>query len=792
MPSKRPRDRTDGRAAVAGSAPKFVGARVRRKEDPRLLSGRTTYADDVRLPHMAYAKLTRSTQAHARIAAIDATVAASMPGVIAVVTGDDLADGLSALPASHRNGELGSPPHFVLAREEVRHVGEAVAVVVAESEAQATDAVETILIDYEALPAVTDVEAATRDDTPLVHRALGTNVSFTRTLVAGDPTEAFASAPVVRRQRLVNQRLVPVALEARCVIADYDPGPDKLTVITSTQIPHTIRALLAKVVAIPEHRVRVIAPEVGGGFGAKANFYPEEPLLAYLSRRLLRRIKWTETRTEAFQATTHGRDQLCDLEVAADAGGRLLALRATIHQDLGAYHQLFSPHVSGGTTAMITGCYAVDHVEVTLKGVFTNKTPTDAYRGAGRPEATLIIERAMELIADGVGKDAAEVRRLNFIPADAFPFETAIGIRYDSGNYQGALDKLLANADYTALRAEQERARREGRLMGIGLCNYVEMCGFGPSTMMSSGGWETCEIEVRGSGTVVVKTGLKPTGQGEETAFAQIVADRLGVSLDDVEVIHGDTDLVGEGIGTFGSRGMAVGGSALMRCVDTIRTKARRIAAHLLEVHTDDVVFEDGKLHPTGAPAVARSFGEIARTAHVATDLPPDLEPGLTAVHYYEPTGLTFPFGAHLAVVEIDRETGWVTLKRHVAVDDCGTIINPTIVEGQVHGGIAQGVGQALFETTIYDEFGQLLTGSLMDYAVPKASLLPSFELDRTVTSTPVNPLGAKGIGEAGTIGSTPAVVNAVLDALRPYAMDPLTLPLTPERVWRALQQAAP
>ncbi len=715
-----------------------------------------------------------------------------MPGVLSVMTGEDLGERLGPLPIRHDIEGLQSPPRYVLARDVTRHVGDALAVVVAETEAQATDALDTITVSYDPLPAVTDLVTAADPSAPRVHAHLATNVSFSKTTRAGDPDREFKNAAVVRSQRLVSQRLVPTAIEPRCVVAEYDRGYEKLTVTTSTQVPHLVRALLGHILQLPEHRVRVVAPEVGGGFGAKLNFYPEEPLLAYLSRELARPVKWTETRTEAFVATTHGRDSICDLEVAADATGRLLAIRATLYQDLGAYLQLSSPHIVSGTAAMITGCYAVEHLDVTLKGVFTNKTTTDAYRGAGRPEATYIIERAMDLIAHAVEADPVEVRRRNFVPVSSFPHTTATGLQYDSGDYAGALDKLLVNADYQKLRSQQTEARQSGRLFGIGLACYVEMCGFGPSAMMAAGGWESCEVEVRRTGKVIVRTGLKPTGQGEETAFAQMVADGLGVDLDDVDVVHGDTDIVGEGVGTFGSRGMVVGGSALARCVDIIREKACRIAGHLLEASASDIVFAEGRLYPRGAPALARPFQEIAEAALVASQLPASIEPGLFAVHYYEPTGLTFPFGAHLAVVEVDEDTGAVTLRRYVAVDDCGTMINPMLVEGQVHGGIAQGVGQALFEHGVYDENGQLVTGSLMDYAVPRARAFPRFELDHTVTPTPVNPLGAKGVGEAGTIGSTPAVVNAVMDALRPRGIEHLDMPLTPERVWRALHPVTP
>jgi carbon-monoxide dehydrogenase large subunit len=774
------------------TAPKFIGARVRRKEDPRLITGRATYTDDVRLPRMAHVKIVRSTHAHARISAIDLAQARAAPGVVAVLTGADLEGAVAPLPVAHRIENLKAPPHPVLAHGHVRFVGEPVVAVVAETAAQAADAAERVAVDYDPLPVVLDVVAAARDGAQLVHRDLGTNVAFTMPLQAGDPDAAFQRAPVKIKQRIVNQRLVPVAIEPRSVVADYHPGYEKLTLTSTTQIPHLARLLLAAVLSLPEHRIRVVAPEVGGGFGSKLNFYAEEPLLAYLSRRLSRPVKWTETRTEAFLSTIHGRDQVCDLEIAAGEDGKVVALRARLYQDLGAYHQLLTPVIPTLTVLMLPGCYTIQHLDIELKAVFTNKVPTDAYRGAGRPEATLIIERAMDLVADATGKDPAEVRRTNFPAAHAFPFATATGLSYDSGNYQGTLDRLLTNANYRALRREQAEKRQRGELMGIGLSTYVEICGLGPSAALPAGGWEFCELEVRRTGKVVVRTGVSPHGQGEETTFAQIVADGLGVTPDDVEIVHGDTDAVEQGIGTFGSRAQAVGGAALARCIETVRTKARRIAAHLLEASPEDIVFEGGQLFPRGVPARSKTLQQIVDAAYAADQLPAEIEPGLSAMHFFEPSNFTFPFGAHLAVVDVDPETGRVALRRYVGVDDCGTVINPMIVEGQLHGGIAQGVAQALFEEAVYDESGQLITGSLMDYAVPKASFLPGFELDHTVTPTPVNPLGAKGVGEAGTIASGAAVANAVIDALRHRGVKHLDMPYKPERIWRALHGGAP
>jgi carbon-monoxide dehydrogenase large subunit len=766
----------------------FIGARLRRKEDPRLITGAATYTDDIVLPRMAHVALARSSEAHARIASIDTATAAAMPGVIAVFTGADFEGAIGTLPCVHSIDDLKEPPHPAIAMNEVNYAGDAVAVVIAETAAQAEDAARAVEVDYDPLPVVTDVVAAAGDDVDLVHEGLGTNVAFTAVTDVGDAAAAFAGAPIVVRERVVNQRQLPIAMEPRAVVADYDRGHDKLTVWTTTQVPHFVRLLVAALCGHPEHKVRVIAPEVGGGFGSKLNFYAEEALLPYLAKKLGRPLKWTARRSEDIVATIHGRDQICDLQVAADDDGKLRAIRATLYQDLGAYLQLLTPGIPRLTVGMMPGCYTLKNLHVTLHGVFTNKTPTDAYRGAGRPEATFIIERAIDMVAAAGGLDPVEVRRRNFPAADAFPFTTATEMVYDSGNYQGSLDLLLETVDYTSLRETQKRRRDGGELVGVGFSTYVEVCGMGPSAAMTAGGWEACELEVRRTGKVVVKTGISPHGQGEETTFAQIVADGLGVTPEDVEVLHGDTDTCEQGIGTFGSRGQAVGGAALALCVETIRNKARRMAAHLLSAGEDDVVFEGGKLFAEGQPDKTVDFQKIVETAYVAKELPPGMEPGLSATHTFDPPNFTFPFGAHLCQVAIEPDTGVVTIERYVAVDDCGRIINPMIVEGQLHGGIAQGIAQALFEHAVYDANGQLTTGSLMDYAVPKAAFLPSFELGHTVTPSPVNSLGAKGAGEAGTIASSAAVINAVVDALSGFGVTHVDMPASPQRVWRAMQ----
>jgi len=776
---------------MATTVPKQIGARIRRKEDPRLITGSSTYTDDLKLPGMLSMVLVRSPHAHARITEIDLSEAEGMDGVVAIVTGADLEGTVAGLPVAHNLEELKEPPHRPLSIDKVRYVGDAVAAVVAVDPSRARDAAERVHVGYESLEAVVDIEAATEDGSPLVHEEEGSNIAFEFPLLAGDVDEALLNADVVLRLRLMNQRQIPVALEPRSVIAQFDRGFGKITLWSSTQIPHLLRTQLAIGLGFPEHSIRVIAPEVGGGFGSKLNVYAEEFLAAHLARTLGRPVKWTADRSEGFLATTHGRDQLNDVEVGVDGEGRLLGMRVRMLQDLGAYHQLLTPAIPTLTVLMLPGCYRLPNLEVHLSGVFTNKTPTDAYRGAGRPEATFLIERVMDHIAAELDLDPAEVRRRNFIAADDFPATTATEVIYDSGDYQTALDRLLEIADYAGLRREQEERRARGEVMGIGLSTYVEICGMGPSAALPAGGWEACTVEVRRTGAVVVKTGISPHGQGQETTFAQIVADRLGVPIEAVEIAHGDTDYVPEGIGTFGSRGMAVGGAALSLALDTIRAKAKKFAAHLLEAHEEDIEYEGDRLGIKGAPDRFVTLEDVIGAAYLATDLPEGVEPGLAATHFFEPPNFTFPFGAHLCVVDIDPETGEPTLRRYVGVDDCGNVINPMIVDGQLHGGIAQGIAQALFEEAVYDRNGQLVTGTLMDYALPKASYLPNYELHRTTTPTPVNPLGAKGIGEAGTIGSTPCVINAIVDALSPYGVRHLEMPARPEKIWRAMGSGA-
>lgn len=770
-------------------ATRYIGQPVRRKEDQRMVRGLGTYVDDIELPRMAFVAILRSPVAHARLAGLDTSAAKAAPGVIDVVTGDDT-KGVGSVPrATVIPVDVRSPRCPVLAEGKVRFVGEPVAAVVAETREAAADAVELIEASWETLPVVSDPVAALAPGAPKVHDDLDGNLAFHHVVSGGETTwaDAQSKADRVVRQKLVHQRLAPIAIEPRGVVADFDAGTRELTLHTSTQIPHLVRTFTAGMLGIPETRLRVVAPDVGGGFGSKLNVYREEGLLGFLAMRLRRPVKWIERRSENFQATIHGRGQTGEIAVAVARDGRILGLHYELVADLGAYHQLLTPAMPAITGLMLSGAYAIPHVSIEVRGAFTNRMSTDAYRGAGRPEATFVIERIADLVAAELDLDPVEVRRRNF--PRAFPYKTATGLTYDSGDYIKALDKALEVSDYAGLRREQAKARTQGRILGVGISSYVEICALGPSAGMPCGGfgWESSSVNVHPDGSVTVLAGTSPHGQGQETSFAQIAAERLGIDIDKVEIVHGDTQAVQYGVGTFGSRGTAVGGTALWRALDQIRAKGTRIAAHLMEVSPDAVRFEGGRFV---GPAKSLGFGEVSFAAHGAAKLPAGEEPGLKATAFYEPDNFTFPFGTHVCVVEIDRDTGEVAIRRYVAVDDCGRVINPLLVDGQVQGGIAQGLGQALFEQLLYDEDGQLVTGSLMDYAVPKAHHLPRFETVRTETPTPVNPLGAKGVGEAGTIGSTPALVNAVMDALRPFGVRHLDMPLTPERVWQALSAA--
>lgn len=793
---------------------KYVGQRVKRTEDPRLIKGLAHYVDDIRLPDTLYVAFVRSVYAHARISSIDAGEALKMPGVVAVYTGKDVATKIGPVPCASALPDLKVPDYRVLAIDKAWFVGHPIAAVVATDRYIARDAVDHVMVDYDDLPAVVDVEAAAAGG-PVIHESFGDNIAYKLTAGEGDIDAALASADKVIKQRMVHQRLAPIAMEPRGVLARYFPGEGELTVWSSTQIPHLLRTQLALMIGIAENKLRVITPEVGGGFGSKLNVYAEEALIGWIAMQLGKPVKWIEGRRENIQGTIHGRGQIGYIEIGCKNDGTLTGLKYNVFADLGAYHQLLTPAIPTLTGLMLSGSYRIPAIQINVTGCFTNKMSTDAYRGAGRPEATYVVERALDLVALETGIDPAEVRRKNFPGADEFPFHTATGLEYDSGNYAAALDKAQGIIDYAALREDQKKARADGRLVGIGVSTYVEICALGPSQAMPAGGWESATVRIEPTGKVTVLTGASPHGQGQETSFAQIAADELGVDLNDVTVIHGDTGVVQYGIGTFGSRATAVGGTAVLIAIEKLKEKANKIAAHMLQCDTSAVAFEAGRYSrqaasaaavgesepvvPVGeAPAAALpepdtngrssvTIQDIALAAHLAKELPPDTEPGLSATYFFEPKNFTFPFGTHIAVVEVDRETGDVKFLRYVAVDDCGRVINPMLVDGQVHGGIVQSIGQALFEEVVYDEQGQLLTGTLMDYALPKASQVPFMELDRTETPSPVNPLGVKGVGEAGTIGATPAIVGAVVDALAPFGVKHLDMPMKPEAIWRII-----
>ncbi|HTE84788.1 MAG TPA: xanthine dehydrogenase family protein molybdopterin-binding subunit [Dehalococcoidia bacterium] len=771
--------------------PKLVGARVKRREDPRLITGTATYCDDLKLTGMLYMGLLRSPYGNARVTKLDTSRAKAMRGVVDVVTGAEIKSLTGQVPIGGSLPGQKDTIRWPLAIDRVRHVGEPVAAVLAIDRYVARDAVDAIEVDYEPLPAVADVEKAFAEGAPRVHDEFENNVAYYSPVSTGDVEQAFQATDVTISQRMVEQRLAPVPMETRAVVAQFNKGDGTLTVWNSTQAPHLLRSILSALMNVPEQKVRVIAPEVGGGFGCKVNVYPEDLLASGLSIKTGRPVKWIETRSEAMMATIHGRDHVAYVELAAKSDGTLTGMRIKILAAMGAYEQLFTSMVPTLSGLMVTGCYKIPNVLCEIYGVFTNTTPTAAYRGAGRPEATYYVERAMDILADKLGMDPIELRRKNFPRPEDFPFNTASGLAYDSGDYDKALDRAIEIAGYGALR-DKQRAERAGSgktLTGIGVSTWVEICGMGPSVAIPGGGWEMGAIRVERSGTVTVHTGASPHGQGQETTFAQIVGDELGVPIDSVMVLHGDTAIVTNGVGTFGSRGLAVGGAALVMSIEKVKDKAKRFAAHLMDANIDDLVYENGGVFVQGSPDRSMTLPQIAEAAWGAVNLPPGEEPGLQATSFFEPSNFTFPFGTHIAVVEIDKETGTVKLARYIGVDDCGRIISPLLVAGQLHGGIAQGVAQALSEEVVYDDDGQLITGTLMDYAIPTAEMFPRFELDHTETPTPVNPLGAKGVGEAGTIASTPAVVNAVVDALKHYGVTHIDMMIKPQMLWNLIQQ---
>ncbi|MGH9660898.1 MAG: xanthine dehydrogenase family protein molybdopterin-binding subunit, partial [Bryobacteraceae bacterium] len=752
--------------------------RIRRKEDPRLITGAATYVDDIQMPGMHHACILRSPHAAAKIRFIDPKAALALPGVVAVFTGKDIG-GVGPVPCGASLPGLRVPPHTILATDRVYFVGHPVAVVVARDRYIAADAVDRIEVGYDPEPAVSDPEAALAPGAPAVHPQWPDNVAFTYHQEGGDPDKAFAEADVVVKQRITSQRLIPTAMETRGVVAEF--RADQLTIYSSSQIPHLLRTLVAMMLGVPEQKLRVVVPEVGGGFGSKLNVYAEEALMGFIARKIGKPVKWIESRRENFTCTIHGRGHVDYYEIAAKKDGSVLGLRLKLIQDLGAYHQLLTPAIPTLSVLMMPGIYKFRNVTADIIGAFTNAVPTDAYRGAGRPEATHGIERMIDLLAAELKMDPAELRLKNFIGADEFPYTTATGLSYDSGDYAKPLKKALDLVDYAALRRQQTQARSEGRLLGIGISSYGEICAFGPSPATPAGGWESATVKIEPTGKVTVLTGVSPHGQGQETTFAQIAADELGVSMDDIAVLHGDTSQVQYGIGTFGSRGTAVGGPALFYAIQQLKSKILTWGEMLLE--SNDVTFSGG-LCVCNKTGKIVSLAQIAGASYRAMKLPPNTEPGLMATYFWEPPNFAFPFGAHICVTDIDRDTGHVKIARYVAVDDCGKIINPLLVDGQVHGGVAQGIGQALYEQAVYDSTGQLVTGELMDYAIPKASMMPHIESSHTETPSPVNPLGVKGVGEAGTIGCSPAVVNSVVDALSHLGVKHIDMPLTPEKIW--------
>jgi carbon-monoxide dehydrogenase large subunit len=768
---------------------KFVGMPLKRKEDPRLIQGLAHYADDIALPGMLHAAFVRSPYAHARVRSIDTSKAKALPGVVAVLTSADLGNSIGMVPCAAVIPDMKSAPRPVLAKDRVRFVGEAVAVVVAEDRYLARDAAELVEVDYEALTPVVDPEKAIAKGAQTLYDNHKDNVAFRWELEGGDVKKAFAQADKIVKQRMINQRLIPVAMEGRGIVAEFKVGEKSLTIWSSTQIPHLLRTQVAAMLGVPEYSVRVITPEVGGGFGSKLNVYPEEALLGYLAMHTGRPVKWIESRRENFQTAIHGRDQIDEVELAFKKDGTLLGLRCRIIADLGAYYQLLTPLIPTLTGLMICGLYKIPAARVEITGVLTNKMATDAYRGAGRPEATYIIERAMDVAALELKMDPLELRRKNLPLPKEFPYATPTGLIYDSANYQGAIDALLKKVDYKKLRTEQAKLRKEGRYIGIGVSTYVEICAMGPSSAMPAGGWESATVRIEPTGRVNVLTGASPHGQGQETSFSQMAADMLGLEPDDILITHGDTAIVPYGIGTFGSRGTAVGGTAVYKALEKLRAKLSLIAAHLAGAESDEMVIEGRKIYSKKNPKKGVGFQDCVTAAYVAKNLPPGVDPGLDSTVFFEPTNFTFPFGAHLCVVEIDAETGDVRLDKYIAVDDCGNVLNPLLVDGQVHGGIVQSVGQALLEEAVYDEQGQLITGELTDYAIPRAADLPWMTTGRTVTPSPVNPMGVKGVGEAGTIGATPCLANAVADALAPFGVKHVDMPFKREKIWRLMHE---
>jgi aerobic carbon-monoxide dehydrogenase large subunit len=786
-------------ATTAEAPQKEIGKARRRKEDARLITGKTTWTDNMVLPGMLHLAVVRSPVAHAKITNVDVTAAQQAPNVVAVYTGQDFKEEQGSIPCAWPvTPDMVNPGHPSVAVHEVNHVGEAVAVIVARSKTAAQDAVELVDVDYDLLPVVLDMEVATAEGPDLCHDHLESNESFNFVFDAGDAgtgldtEQAFADAEVVVSRRFVQQRLIPAFMEPRSVVVQ--PQGDNYTLWSSTQVPHILRVMLAMITGVPEHKLRVIAPDVGGGFGGKLQVTPEEVISLLVARRLGKPVKWTETRSESLMSAHHGRDQIQYIDIASDREGNLKGLRCRILSDMGAYLRLVSPGVPVLGAFMYVGIYKFPAYRFDCRGVFTNKVPTDAYRGAGRPEATFAIERIMDELAVELGMDPLELRRKNWIKAEEFPFTTAAGLEYDSGDYEQATQQALQLLGYDELRAEQQRRRESNDpvQLGIGISTFTEMCGLAPSRVLGSlsygaGGWENASIRMLPTGKVEVVTGSTPHGQGHETAWSQLVADQLGVPFEDVEVLHGDTSISPRGLDTYGSRSLVVGGAAVMKAADKVVAKARTVAAHLLEASEEDLDFTGGSFSVRGTPGTGISIQEIALATFAAHNFPEGVEPSIDAEATFDPVNFSFPHGTHLCAMEVDTETGMVKIRKYASVDDVGVVVNPLIVEGQVHGGLAQGIAQALYEEAVYDADGNLTTGTFVDYLVPSAADLPHFDTGNTVHPAPGNPIGAKGVGEAGCIASTPAVVNAAIDAVRHLGVSDIRMPLTPERVWRAI-----
>jgi aerobic carbon-monoxide dehydrogenase large subunit len=773
----------------------FIGRRLKRKEDPRLISGRATYVDDMKLTGMLYAAVVRSPEAHATIVSIDASAARERDGVIGVFTGEDMTDMAAPCPMfwAPKGTEVRVPDHWPLARGKVGYVGQPVAVVVGDDKYAVVDAAEDVLVELDPLPVVVDPEKALEDGSPIIHEEFGTNQVFEWFLEGGDVEAALSDSDVVVERKVINHRIAGGAIEPRSTLADWREG--KLTMWSSTQIPHIARVVLCIQLGITEDKIRVVAPDVGGAFGSKLQVYCEEVLVCWLARKLGRPVKWTATRSEEMLTTHHGRDQTDYVRIGAKRDGTLTAIHAKVIQDCGSYHLIEGPLIPTFTAPVLSGVYKFPNIRCDVIGVFTNKFTTDAIRGAGRPEATHLIEVCIDQLAAELGMDRLELRRKNFITE--FPAELPHGMIYDSGNYDGTLDRCLEMLDLDAFKAEQEKLRSEGVYRGLGFSTYVEICGLGPSRALGPDGWgiqgaffESAQVRVHPTGSVTAYTGSSPHGQGLETAFAQIVADRLGVSPDVVDVIHGDTNTGPFGKNTYGSRSLSVGGEALARAAQKVHDKAKRIVAHNLEASHEDIELAEGQFRVRGVPEKGMGLADVANHAYTTMNFPDEDEPGLDETAFYDPANFVWPFGAHAIVVDVDVETGNVEIVRYIAVDDCGPAINPLLIEGQVHGGAVQAIGQALYEQVVYDDDGQLVTGTFVDYALPSAVEAPSFETDRTETPSPTNSLGVKGVGEAATIACSPAIVNAVVDALRPLGVTYINMPLTPMRVWGAIQDA--